>query len=419
MRDALVLGLVLLAFPFALRHTWVAVLLWTWLSLMNPHKLAYGFISTAPLAALAAGAALLSLPFGAKRWRNLLQPVVLALLLLLLWMLISTLLAFDPQGSLQQLGKVAKIQLMTLIALVALTERRTIDWFVWTNVLSIGFYGFKGGLFTMATGGENHVLGPPGSFIEGNNELALALVMVLPLMNYLRLQSPRRGLRLALLLLMGLSVVGVAGSQSRGALLALLAMAAMLWLRSHHKWLTGLAMGAASFAVLALMPASWEQRMHTIQTYQADGSAMGRINAWLTTLNIARHHATGGGFDIYTAPIFALYAPDPNNVLVAHSIYFSVLGEHGFVGLALFLLVWLLALRLSGQTAAQARGQPQLAWAHDLALMCQVALAGYAVGGAFLSLAYFDLPYNLVVMLVASRVLVPLAQRSRLGAVQP
>jgi O-antigen ligase len=85
-------------------------------------------------------------------------------------------------------------------------------------------------------------------------------------MNYLRLQSPRRWMRGALLVLMGFCVVAIAGTQSRGALLALQAMAAMLWLRSHHKLLTGLAMGLASFAVLALMPASWEQRMCTIQT---------------------------------------------------------------------------------------------------------------------------------------------------------
>lgn len=414
MRDAVLIAVLLAALPLALRFTWAAVLLWTWISLMNPHKLAYGFVATAPIAALAAAAALLTLLYNRNRWRNLLQPVVLALLLWVAWMGITTLLAFNPEASTLQLGKVLKIQLMTLVAMVALTERRHIDWFVWANVLSIGFYGFKGGLFTIATGGVYHVWGPPGGFIEGNNELALALVVVLPLMNYLRLQSPRRLLRAALLGLMALSVVAIAGSQSRGALLALLAMGAMLWLRSHHKLLTGLAMGLASFTVLALMPESWEQRMHSIQSYEADGSAMGRINAWLTTLNIARERLSGGGFEIYTPEIYARYAPDPANVLVAHSIYFSVLGEHGYFGLGLFLLVWVLALRLSARIAARAQAHAELRWARELALMCQVALVGYAVGGAFLSLAYFDLPYNLVVMLVCTRALVP--QRRPAGA---
>ncbi len=35
--------------------------------------------------------------------------------------------------------------------------------------------------------------------------------------------------------------------------------------------------------------------------------------------------------------------------------------------------------------------------------MCQVSLVGYAVGGAFLSLAYFDLPYNILIMIVVGR----------------
>ena len=80
-----------------------------------------------------------------------------------------------------------------------------------------------------------------------------------------------------------------------------------------------------------------------------------------------------------------------------------MLGEHGYVGLLLFLLVWWLAFGLSRQIVRAARGHGGQDWARDLALMCQVSLVGYAVGGTFLSLAYFDLPYNLVVLLVVTR----------------
>jgi probable O-glycosylation ligase (exosortase A-associated) len=341
-----------------------------------------------------------------KRWSNLRQPLVLVLLLG--WMCLTTANAFHPAASWLQLSKVLKIQLMVLVAMLALQERRHIDYFVWANVLSLGFYGFKGGLFTIATGGEFHVWGPPNSFIEGNNELALSLVMALPLMNYLRLQSTSAFLRTGLLLLMGLCMVAVAGSQSRGALLAFCAMAFMLWLRSHHKIVTGIAVALASCGVLAIMPSTWEERMRSIQSYDADGSALGRINAWWTTYQLANDRLTGGGFDIYTPEIFGRYAPDPSNIKVAHSIYFSVLGEHGYVGLLLFLLVWWLALRLSRQIVQAVKtqsacGHSEMAWARDLAQMCQVSLVGYAVGGAFLSLAYFDLPYNLVVLLVVTR----------------
>ncbi|HAY29062.1 MAG TPA: putative O-glycosylation ligase, exosortase A system-associated, partial [Candidatus Accumulibacter sp.] len=55
MRDLLLVGIFLAVLPFALRHTWIGVLLWTWLSLMNPHRLTFGFAYDAPFAATAAG----------------------------------------------------------------------------------------------------------------------------------------------------------------------------------------------------------------------------------------------------------------------------------------------------------------------------------------------------------------------------
>jgi probable O-glycosylation ligase (exosortase A-associated) len=114
----------------------------------------------------------------------------------------------------------------------------------------------------------------------------------------------------------------------------------------------------------------------------------------------------GGGFETYTESVYARYAPDETVVRSAHSIYFQILGEHGYVGLALFLLLWILVWRDASWIIRQARGREQLHWATDLARMIQVSLVGYAVGGAFLQLAYYDVPYNLLVVLVLTRLLV-------------
>lgn len=402
MRDTALLLFFLFILPFAICHTWVAVLLWTWISLMNPHKLAFGFAMTAPFAAVAAAAALLSLVFNPNRFRLPWLPVTVALVVFTVWMCITTLFAINSDAAWLQLNKVLKIQLMTLVAMIALRKRKHIEWFIWVNVLSIGFYGFKGGIFTLLTSGESRVWGPPGGFIEGNNEVALALVIALPLMNYLRQVDVRRWVRFCMLVLMILSVVAAVGTQSRGAFLALLAMGTMLWMRSRNKLVTGIVVALVGLTVVAFMPQAWEERMRTIQSYEMDTSAMGRINAWWTAYNIASRRLTGGGFEVDTPEIFAQYAPDPSNIKVAHSIYFSVLGEHGFVGLIMFLCVWILALHLSREIRVEAQLKAPQQWPCDLALMCQVSLIGYAVGGAFLSLAYFDLPYNIVVILVAT-----------------
>jgi probable O-glycosylation ligase (exosortase A-associated) len=144
--------------------------------------------------------------------------------------------------------------------------------------------------------------------------------------------------------------------------------------------------------------------MHTITHYQEDASAMGRINAWWMAWNLAKAHPLfGGGFEIYDAPTFARYAPEPGNIHAAHSIYFQVLGEHGFVGLFLFLAIWWFTWRTANWIRKHTTPQGENRWAYHLAAMSQVGLVGYFVGGAFLSLAYFDLPYYIMVMLVSTQ----------------
>ncbi len=402
MRDLLMLGIVLGALPFAFRHTWVGVLLWTWISIMNPHRLTFGFAHDAPWAAIVAGVTLISLIITRDKLSMPWEPPVKVLLAFIAWMGLTTAVSFYPMLSWVQLEKVLKIQLMTMVALAALKERKHVELFIWVNALSIGFFGFKGGLFTLRTGGGSTVSGPPGGFIEGNNEIALALVMAIPLMNYLRTVATRPLLRFALLMLMALSAIAAIGTQSRGALLAISAMGLVLWARSTKKMVSAVVIGIVATSIIAFMPGSWDQRMGTIQNYEQDSSAMGRINAWAMALNLANDRFLGGGFASYTGDVFARYAPNPTDLHVAHSIYFSVLGEHGYGGLFLFLLVWWLTFRMAGKIRREAKLKDETQWAFYLAGMCQVSLVGYAVGGAFLSLAYFDLPYNILVILVVT-----------------
>ena len=427
MRDLLITAIVLGVLPFIFRHAWIGVLMWTWLSIMNPHKLAFGFAHDAPFAAIVAAVTLIALVTGRDKVSLPHNGAVSALLLLLLWMGVTTIFAIDPGESVNQLEKVLKIQLMALVTMAVLHERKHIQLFVWVNAMSIGFYGLKGGLFTLRSGGGERVWGPPGGFIEGNNELGLAMLMVIPLLFYLYFTTEHKWVRRGLLLTILMSAVAVLGTQSRGAFLAILAMGGMLWLRSPMNKLTsGMAILLVGGLLFTFMPNSWHERMGTIRTYQEDSSAMGRINAWETALNIANHRPTGAGFDAYTPFVFAMYAPnpaeqraaDPLHARASHSIYFQILGEHGWIGLSLFLCIWWLTWRTAGNLRKSTKNEPELRWVYLLAGMSQVALVGYAVGGAFLSLAYFDLPYNLMVVILVMQRLVKfqVEERDRLGS---
>ncbi len=245
MRD-IVLTLVFMGIlPFAVRRTWIGVLLWTWMSIMNPHKLTWGFASTAPFAMVAALATFASLAVDNKSLRIPKDPTVLALVLWVSWMCVSTLNALQVDRSVNDLITVLKIQVMTLIAFMAIRDRKHIEAFLWVIVVSVGFYGMKGGLFTIASGGGGRVWGPPDTYINGNNEVGLALTMIIPLANYLRMVSPHPWVRRGLLLLMLLSAAAVLGTQSRGAFLAIAAMTAVLWTRSKQKVLGGVALRRA------------------------------------------------------------------------------------------------------------------------------------------------------------------------------
>jgi len=172
-------------------------------------------------------------------------------------------------------------------------------------------------------------------------------------------------------------------------------------------------------AAIGFMPDKWRDRMQTIETYRNDSSAMARINAWETAFHVARDRPFGAGFELASPRVFARYAPDPSVPRAAHSIYFQMLGEHGFPGLALFLLLWLLVWLDASWIIRRARSRNELRWASDLARMIQVSLVGYFVGGAFLSLAYYDVPYNLLVAVVLTRLLLERDTAPRLQLAAP
>lgn len=399
MRDLLVVGIVVLGSLYALKKPWVGVMLWTLISIMSPHSFAWGFAREFPVAAFVAIATMLGLAGAKERQSPFGDAGPIWMAIFMCWICITYPLSYNVEGSTGMLSKVLKIDLMILVTLMLLRSRQHIDYFVWILVISLGLYGVKGGIFTLTTGGNYRVWGP-GGFIEGNNELALALIMIIPLMRYLQLNASNKWIQRGLVLAMVFTAIAALGSHSRGALVAILAMAFYLWLKSPKKLLLGGWLVVLGVGMIAFMPEQWEARMNTIQTYEQDESAMGRINAWWAAFNVAKNRITGAGFDMYTYEIFAQYAPNPTDLHAAHSIYFQVLGEHGFIGLFLFLAIWWSVWRSASRVIDQASKDPETHWCRDLGAMCQVSLIGYLVGGAFLSLAYFDLPYNLMVIVV-------------------
>ena len=407
MRDYIVLGIVFGSVLVILRYPYVGVLVWSWISYMNPHRLAYGVAYDFPVAALTGGTLLVALMFSKEPKRIPWTGLTIVWILLVVWMSFTTLFALVPDLAVEGWEKMIKIQLITFVTLILMRSRDRINWLIIVIVMSLGFYGVKGGIFTLLTGANYKVYGPPNSFIEDNNAMALALIMAIPLMRYLQLYATKMWMHVALIALTGLSVLSIVASYSRGALLAGVAMGLALVAKSPKRGRIILVLLISMPLLITFVPYKWIERMDTIGAYEQDASALGRINAWWFAFNLAKDRPfVGGGFDANSKEVFQRYAPDPDDYHDAHSIYFEMLGEHGFVGLALFLILGALALRTGTYVVRRANSDPELKWAKDLASMVRISVIGYAVGGTFLGLAYFDFYYHLVAVLVLLRSIV-------------
>jgi len=401
MRDLFVTLVVFGSLPLILRKPFVGVLVGSWLGLMNPHMLCWSFAAGKPFAFIIAVTLILSFLISKEPKRLPASALVGLLGFWWFWLFVTTLTAFYPDSAWEYWGRAWRIMLLTFLTIALLTSRERIDALVWTCVISLGIYGVKGGIFTVLGGGTNHVNGPAGTFIGGNNEIGLALVMTIPLMRYLQLTSTNRWVKYAMMAAMGLSVVAVLGTQSRGALLGLLVMSMYLALKSRNRAGLLLLLGLSLPVAFMIMPESWHSRMDTIQTYDQDASALGRINAWWTAWYVALDHPfVGGGFNTFLRPTFIQYAPNPRDVHDVHSIYFQALGQQGFVGLFTFLGIMFGSLISLNRLRKFARSAKQLQWMGDLSGMVFVSIVGYATSGAFLGLAMFDYYYTLVAITI-------------------
>ena len=404
MRDLFLLAVLLVLVPMIFRRPYLGALAWAWVSLMSPHRLAYGFATTLPYAMVVAVATLAALPMTKQKYPLPKNAITVLLIVFVCWMSFTTLFALNPdsEGVMYAWRQSLKTHLMLLVTLVLIRGRDQIEKLVWVMVVSIGFFGTKGGYFTIATGGEFRVWGPSGTFIEGNNELALALVALVPLMYYLIVVSKNAWVRKALWLSMVLCVFSILGSHSRGALLAILAMALFFIAKSNRPFLLGIGVSAVLAVAVLSMPAEWTQRMETIQDYQSDGSAQSRINTWHTIWNMAIDRPiVGAGYRVGSDLLYQRYSPKAvAKSFDSHSIYFQALGEHGFVGLALYLMLGMVTWRKARKLARDCAQGPESEWVPLLMRMIQVSMIGFAADGAFLGLLHYDFPYYLAGLVV-------------------
>lgn len=403
MRDIAVTLVVIIGCLYTIKRPYIGVLLWSWLSYMNPHRLCYGFAYSMPFAQVTAVILIASTMFSKDKQRIPFGRITAIWVVFTVFMGVTTYFAYFPDKAWVQYSKVLKIFFITFLTIVIINDIEKLRKLIWVIVLSIGYYSVKGGFFTIKTGGGEKVWGPAGSFIEDNNGLAVAVLMIIPLMIYLYQTEKKEWVKKSLIMAVMLSLFSVLGSQSRGAFLAIVIVGFNYWIKSDKKVVTAITVLVIATALFTFMPESWYKRMGTINEYEEDKSAMGRLNAWEYAFNAANHNILGMGFDSWSSQTFAMYAPNPLDVHAAHSIYFTILADHGWIGFFLYLIIYLMTWNMLKKVIKDTSQDIKYKEYNILSRMIQIGFLAYFSGGAFLSLSYFDLPWHFISFVILLR----------------
>ena len=344
------------------------------------------------------------------------------IIIFFLWSTISSIITIsDPDIVWFEWTIFFKIIIFYFFCIFTIKTKHHINVFIWAISLSAAFFGAAEGLKYIVTAGGHTIQGIPGSRLSDRNELALAVNMTLPLIIFLLSKTQSRWLKIGLIGAVAFNIVAVLGSYSRGGLIALLVIAGYFFLQSKRKFLVSV------FIVITVTFASlnvsdkWTERMDSINTMEQDNSFLGRVVAWKQAILMASDHPFfGGGFKAgQNVAVWYLYEdqiPYLNFMIdtgdykvdrpkAAHSIYFQVLGDQGFVGLFIFLAILFQGYRKLSWVIKNTTDK----WLIDLTKMLKVSLVAYAAGGAALSLPYFDLSFAILAL---SHILCELVKRS-------
>ncbi|MEW6990608.1 putative O-glycosylation ligase, exosortase A system-associated [Colwelliaceae bacterium 6441] len=418
MRDVLMVCVMLAIFVAVIRKPFIGAAMWLWVAMFFPKGWVYGFAGAFRYNLLIVILAFASYMFSKDKKDNLPSDGLTFLIFMFLtWTLITSIFNISISEVVwAEWVEFLKITLLFYFSILVLKKEIHINVMIWALALSVGFYGALEGLKYISSGGGHRIHGFPGHVLGDRNELALAFNMLLPLMFYLAKISKAKLVKFGLHSVIALCVIAIIGTHSRGGLLALIVVGGYFWSQSNRKLLYALLLTISIGLGNKYIPDDWTNRMNTIETATEDSSFLGRVLAWKTAILIANDNLlTGGGFksgqyslvwDGYQGYAYFNDIVDTSHLShkrfkAAHSVYFQVLGDHGYIGFIMFMTLLFVAYRKATSIAKRLKKTKENENMQLLCKMIKVSLIAYLAGGAAVSLAYFDMLYVLLAILFA------------------
>jgi probable O-glycosylation ligase (exosortase A-associated) len=402
------------------RRPFVWVLLYLWVDILAPQLIGYRILPLLPVSQIAFAAAFSGwLLIDDKTdsrftWRQGL------LILLLIYCGLTTLGATFEEDAAGKWSWVWKALLFAIFLPLTLRTRLRLEAATLVITLSIAAIIIDGGIKTVISGGG---YGTMQFFVSNNiglyesSIISTVAISVIPITIWLArhgtiFPSDWRVWTFACALVFACALIPV-GTAARTGLICLLLLC-VLYLRTvKHRILIGAAMALAGLVAIPFLPSAYTQRMSTIENHAADESASTRLAVWAWTLDYVKSHPFGGGFEIYRANKLSYETVDTatagattmvetkeitENGRAFHSSYFEMLGEQGWPGL----FIWLL-LQVSGlwqmeivRRRYRKREEPEWQWTAPFANALQLAHIVYLAGSAFVGIAFQPFIYMLI-----------------------
>ncbi|HWF67380.1 MAG TPA: putative O-glycosylation ligase, exosortase A system-associated [Acidobacteriaceae bacterium] len=406
LRGLFVVAAYLIMFGLGIGVPFILTLGYEWVDMFRPENILLGAFTAIPFSFLIGSAAIGFYFLSDRRDPPRIGAMIVITVLFAGWVTLTTTWAMVPGAAWAKWDWAFKSVLFSAFIPFVIRSRNQIEAFLQVFIFSLAADTIPAGAKTIVSGGGQY--GPTLGLMHRNfwlgegATLATAALMAIPIIFFLikhqRIFPRNIWTKIGYLGLVPLSLATAIGTHERTALAGMLVLAGAVWLHSKRKILVAGLCIATGLVIIQIAPQSWMDRMATITHPSEDDSAVVRLQVWAWTLDFVRSHPQGGGFEVYRINQITLPGEDPDSpktqdARAFHSAYFEVLGEHGWIGLGLFLSLLLLSLRSLRQVARLSRNLPHLAWCRDLSFALQNSLAVLAACGVFIGIAFQPLFY--------------------------
>jgi len=378
----------------------VATLGYVWVDTFRPQEVAYIVLNRIPVAMIMGVAAVGGYVLLDRRSPPRLSLETALQASMAIWVTTTLAWAEVPDAAWGKWDWAFKTLLFATFVPFVIRSRVQIEAFAQIYVFSLAANFVPFGIKTLISGGgygSNLGLQQGNTGLSEGGLLSTACLMAVPLAVFLSRHSqlmPRQKLfGWAYWAIAGLAIVTAIGTYERSALIGLIVLGIYMWIRSKHKLAFGLVAILVTGLVVYATSSAWTERVSTIADYQHESSAYTRVLVWKWTLEFAATHPFGGGFQNYLIDHIEIPASGESPGIVQfgrafHSIYFEVLGEQGYPGLALFLATAALTFFKLRGLSKRAGMHPELQWVAGLSDALQSGLAVFMAAGAFVGIAF-------------------------------